>query len=208
MNAERAKYILFEGMDLAGKTSTARSFVVRQKEEWRIQKKSIVNVENPIRLLADSIDRVDEYGAEVLGNLYVVALMADIEKFRWPSVNTVQDSTIILRSLAFHTVYQTPRISKVLLDMMPRHPRFDTSFIFTADLETRLERLRLRAAEGNERITQRDLAIVREPEKFLAMEAVMIDVGRRFFGSVIVDTTSLTPDAVVGRVESIIDIEG
>jgi len=37
-----------------------------------------------------------------------------------------------------------------------------------------------------------------KPDKFMAMEAALIDTSRMAFHSVIVDTSSLTPDMVVG----------
>ena len=87
-------------MDLAGKTTATKNFIRRTGREWEIRRNSIVP-DNPIYLLADSLRRADAYDAEVLGNLYIAALMADIRSFSWPERDAIQDSTIILRSLAF-----------------------------------------------------------------------------------------------------------
>jgi thymidylate kinase len=194
---ERPYYLHFEGMDLAGKTTATQNFIKSTGAEWNIRRNSLSR-ENPIHLLADSLRKAEAYDAEVLGNLYVAALMADIHSFQWPGKDTIQDSTIILRSIAFHTVRGTPRIREVLLDLLPEHPKFDASFVFTASIEKRLERLQRRIALAPQEVSEEDMMVIRKPEKFLAMEAVMVDMAKMAFHSVIVDTSTLTPDMVVG----------
>lgn len=196
---EKPYYLHFEGMDLAGKTTATNNFIQSTGTEWDIRRNSLSR-ENPIHILADALRKEEVYDAEVLGNLYVAALMADIRSFQWPSRNTIQDSTIILRSIAFHTVRGTPRISEVLLDLLPEHPQFDASFVFTASIEERVKRLQQRIAKAPHEVSEEDMMVINKPEKFLAMEAALIDTSRRVFHSVIVDTSSLTPDMVVGTI--------
>lgn len=184
-------------MDLAGKTTATQNFIKSTGSEWEIRRNSLTR-ENPIHLLADSLRKTEVYDAEVLGNLYVAALMADIRSFQWPDRDTIQDSTIILRSIAFHTVRGTPRIREVLLDLLPEHPKFDASFVFTASIEERVKRLQQRIAMAPHEVSAEDMMVVNKPEKFVAMEAALIDTSRMAFHSVIVDTSSLTPDMVVG----------
>lgn len=186
-------------MDLAGKTTATNYFIKQSKQDWEVRRNSIVP-DNPIHRLADSLRHADAYDAEVLGNLYIAALMADIRSFRWPERNTIQDSTIILRSLAFHTVKGTPRLKEILLDMVPYHPKFDVSFVFTASIEKRLERLTSRARYQPEEVSAEDLLVKKKPEKFLAMEACLVDLSQRCFHSVIIDTTTMTPDMVADKI--------
>lgn len=196
---QKAHYVHFEGMDLAGKTTATRNFIASTGQDWEVRRNTI-SQDNPIYTLADSLRRVDAYDAEVLGNLYVAALMGDIRTFKYPDTHTVQDSTIILRSLAFHSVRGTPRIVEVLEDLLPHHPKFDASFIFTASIERRLERLQSRMRNEPEQVSPEDLLVIEKPEKFMAMEASLIDMARKTFHSVVIDTTSLTPDLVVDRI--------
>jgi len=196
---ERPLYIHFEGMDLAGKTTATINFIKQSEKEWEIRRNSLAP-HNPIYLLADSLRRANAYDAEVLGNLYVAALMADIRTFKWPDKNTIQDSTIILRSLAFHTVRGTPRMKEALIDMLPYHPKFDASFVFTAGIEERLKRLEMRSKNQPDQIAAEDLLVKENPEKFLAMEACLIDFATKYFYSVIIDTSTLTPDMVIGKI--------
>lgn len=196
---QKAHYIHFEGMDLAGKTTATKNFIVSSNQEWEVRRNSIL-MNNPIHTLADSLRRADAYDAEVLGNLYLAALMGDIRSFKYPDKNTIQDSTIILRSLAFHSVRGTPRIVEVLSDMLPHHPKFDASFIFTASIEKRLERLQSRMKNEPDQVSPEDLLVVEKPEKFMAMEASLIDMAKKTFHSVVIDTTSLTPDLVIDQI--------
>jgi len=194
---ERPYYLHFEGMDLAGKTTATQNFIKSTDSEWNIRRNSLSR-ENPIHMLADSLRKAEAYDAEVLGNLYVAALMADIRSFQWPDKDTIQDSTIILRSIAFHTVRGTPRIREVLLDLLPEHPKFDSSFVFTASIEERVKRLQQRMEVAPHEVSEEDLMVIKKPEKFMAMEAALIDTSRMAFHSVIVDTSTLTPDMVIG----------
>jgi cytidylate kinase len=132
----------------------------------------------------------------VLGNLYIAALMGDIRSFKWPDKNTIQDSTIILRSIAYHMVNGTPRIGEVLIDLLPKHPKFDASFVFTASIEERIKRLQQRISKAPQEVSDEDMMVIK-PEKFMAMEAALIDASKMAFHSVIVDTSTLTPDMVV-----------
>ena len=170
---EKAQYIHIEGMDLAGKTTAIQNFIKRTGREWDVRRNSIVP-DNPMYLLADSLRRADAYDAEVLGNLYVAALMGDIRTFEWPNKDTIQDSTILLRSIAFHTVKGTPRVVEVLQELAPQHPIFDASFVFTADIETRLRRLQSRMDNQPEQISPEDLLVRDKPRKFMAMETALI----------------------------------
>ncbi len=76
---ERPYYLHFEGMDLAGKTTATQNFIKSTNSEWEIRRNSLSS-ENPIHRLADSLRKAEAYDAEVLGNLYVAALMNDEKK--------------------------------------------------------------------------------------------------------------------------------
>lgn len=200
--SERANYIHIDGMDLAGKTTATQNIIAMTDNRWTWRRNSLSG-DNPMYQLADSLRLgkiQNTFDAETLGNLYVAALMGDIRIFKWPDQNTIQDSTIILRSLAYHTVRGTPRISEVLLDLLPEHPKFDASFILTASLEERAKRLQKRMRESPQEVGDEDMMILKKPEKFLAMEACLIDIAKQAFHSVVIETSSLTPNMVVEEI--------
>ncbi len=186
-------------MDLAGKSTATRLFAERSGEDWDVRHNSM-DPSNPIFKLADSLRVDDAYSAETLGNLYVAALQADVERFERPTVNTIQDSTILLRSTAYHVVNGTPRVVEAFQDVLPTHPRFDSSFVFKASIEARQGRPQQRMRDNPEEVAPDDLMVLRKPEKFMAMEKVLVDLATTAFGSTVIDTSRMTADEVCDNV--------
>jgi hypothetical protein len=127
-----------------------------------------------------------------MGPLYVAASLADVERFRQPEVNTIQDSTIIVRSMAWHTINRTPGVVEALSPILPRFQVFDRSFVFTAAIKARQQRLEQRIATAPETVDEDDYAVLRKPDRFMAMESVLLDIARTAFSAVVVDTTDMT----------------
>lgn len=194
--SERSPYIHIEGMDLAGKSSTTELFVARRTEPWDVKRNSL-SEENPARDLADQMLESGEYGVETVGTMYIAALMADFDKFKQPEAPTIQESTIILRSIAYQAINGSPRMTELFEDMMPRHPTFDVSFMLTASYEERKRRI----AEQGRDFSSNDLLILRDPEKFFAMESIVQKLARKHFGSKVIDTSSLPTEQVVEIIE-------
>lgn len=140
-------YILFEGLDLAGKSTVCRRFQANAAGEWSIRSNSLVQ-DNPVFELANRLRKENALSAETLGNLFHVALLTDLERFSVPSSDVIQDSTIVLRSLAYHTINHTPRLPQLLEALLEHHPRFDQAFVCSASREVRLQRLAIRRKEN------------------------------------------------------------
>ncbi len=197
MEIDRGLYIHFDGVDLAGKTTASQNFVQTVGGEWEIRRNRL-SPENPIHRFADELRMQRIYDVEVVGHIYYAALMADIRSFQWPVKNTIQDSTIILRSIAHHTVAKTPRLPEMFTELLIEHPRFDASFVFTASLEARQERLAKQLRECPEKVSNHDRMCVDHPEEFLAMEACLIQTAKSVFDSRVINTSDLTPQQVLG----------
>lgn len=193
------KYLHIEGMDLSGKTTLANNYATASPLEWQLNSNAL-NSGNPIWELADDLRKKDAYDGEIVGNLYVTALMADIRSFEQPTVNTIQDSTVALRSLAYHIVCGTPRLTGVLQELIKEHPHFDVSFYLAASMEARRSRLNQRMRDNPEEVASDDLMVVRNPDRFIAMERVLREWSTNIFHSVVIDTTSMTPEMVLGEV--------
>jgi hypothetical protein len=193
---KQANYIHFDGMDLAGKSSAGENFIASFGGDWDIRRNRIT-LENPIHNFADNLRREEVYDAEVLGNLYFVALMADIRNFTWPTKDTIQDSTLILRSLAYHTVRRTPKLPEMIIDLFQVHPQFDFSFVFTANIETRIERLKKRIIESPWDISAEDMMVIKKPEMFMAMDNCLVNMAQLHFKSKVIDTSFLSPKDVI-----------
>jgi hypothetical protein len=186
-------------MDLAGKSSTCRGLLAALGPGWRVRKNSLC-ADNPVYELADRLRREDRSRGATLGHLYVAALLADLEDYRPPEGNMIQDSTIMLRTLAHHTVAATPGVVEVMETQLALHPRFTLSVVLTASRDARLRRLELRRRREGHEIAPDDLLVESDPGRFFAMEALLVRLATEHFGAITLDTTDLSPQAVVERV--------
>ena len=196
--------IHIEGMDLAGKTAAGRG-LARRLGNCQVRNNSLCEF-NPVFSLADRLRKNSELGDEALGHLFVAALAADMELYQAPTVPTIQDSTILLRSLAFHRVNGTRKVVESLEGWLPLHPRFAHSIVLTASLASRHERLKSRRLNAPEEVAADDLMIERDPQKFLGMESELIELSREHFGATVIDTSQLTEVQVVDRVVELVDL--
>lgn len=192
-------YLHIEGMDLAGKSSVCRRFGQGAGQPLLLRRNALSG-DNPIFDLADRLRREDAFGTATLGHLFAAALMADLERFEWPIRPALQDSTVLLRSLAFHTVAGTPHLRDILEALLAKHPRFDASFVLTASHARRLERLEARRIAAPDEIAADDLLVVRQPALFFAMEDCLIDLAQRHFGATVIDTSDRSIEDVVSAI--------
>lgn len=191
-----ARYVHIEGVDLSGKTSVSKALVEQQTEEWQIRAAILTDTPNPLRDLADQLCEESAYGNDTIGLAYAAALKADLDSFRRPEINTVQESTILLRSLAYHAINGNTLVLHVFEDLAMQHPTFDHSFMLTASREARLARLAQRAHN-----TDHDLLIVRDPKRFFKMEDCIKDYSEALFGTVTIDTTDLSINEVADYID-------
>lgn len=191
----KAKFVLLEGVDLSGKSSVVKHLVQKQPD-WRHQHYSLVG-ENQILSIARDIDKD---GSEWIGFMYAKALERDLEHFEWPRYNTIQDSTILLRSLAYHSAAGYSRVTSELESLAQKHPRFSYAYVFTASMEVRRERLEERIRSGSKRVTANDLKVIQDPNFFARMEDALVDYAKNLFGAVVIDTSRLSVEEVAGCV--------
>ena len=196
------RYIHIEGVDLSGKSSVSKAVVDRQPDEWQIQAATLTRTPNLIRELGDQLDSAATYTSEAIGIVYAAALRADLDAFRYPEINTIQESTILLRSLAYHAINNNPGILRIFEDMASLHPKFDRSYLLTASREERLRRLAQRAVKSTH-----DLLIVKDPKRFAKMEDSIKDYAQNLFNAEVIDTTQLNIDEVAEYISQDIPIE-
>lgn len=192
LNKDTPIYMHVEGMDFAGKSVVSEQFIANQNEPWQIWNNTISpHVSNPISRLADDLQQQGIFDSEIHGMLYNAALLAEIRSFRSPQINTIQDSSIFLRSMAYHIVTGKERLMRELELFSSEHPRFDASYMLTAEHSARLDRLAMRKAKG-EKVSEHDLMFVKFPERFYAMEKCLIELVSRYFHGKVLDTSRLS----------------
>jgi guanosine-3',5'-bis(diphosphate) 3'-pyrophosphohydrolase len=198
-------YIHLEGLDLAGKSTICRRLQKRIPD--LVKRHNTLLEHNPIYDKADNFRKNfsghDGLSEELIGMIYYAALRVDLDEYIPPLQPTIQDSTIILRSIVFHSSNGNKELSKRFENLLPKHPQFGKSFVLVASRETRLHRLEQRISRKND---APDDYIVRDDyPRFKAMEEYLIELAKQYFNADIIETEFLeTPDISDQIIESII----
>lgn len=188
-------YVHIDGMDLAGKGLACKNVMALSGIPWEVRKNRLSDT-NLIHDFADKLRMAKLFDTETVGLLYWAALNADLKSFVPPQKNTLQDGAFALKSFALHTVNNTPRLPALFNESLEHHPQFDASFVLTASIPVRAERLRQRQLENAQSVSHGDLMVVENPRKFLAIEDCLIKTAQRVFRSSVIDTSTMTPDEV------------
>ncbi len=194
----RVPIIHIEGLDLAGKT-TARDRLAQRLGGWEVRSNRLC-LNNDVFDLADRLRREDSLDAEGLGHLFVAALRVDLRGYVPDEKPLIQDSTILLRSLAYHRVNRTPQVVEAFERLLPEHPRFFVTIVLTASIEVRRQRLQMRRERSACEIAPDDLLVERDPEMFLAMERDLITIATDHFDATVVDTSELGEAEVATKI--------
>lgn len=183
--------ILIEGLDLAGKSTVCRRFVAQARGSWVVRRNSLIK-DNRIYALADELRRADALPDEPLGWLYLAALRADLAQLGGSQPDSerdiLQDSTILVRSVAHHAARGRTELVRQFTALVPELPRFDHAFVCVADRETRLRRLAKRRPEN---LGPDDFIVRDDFATFHRMQEQVIDLVTTHFGGVVIDTSGL-----------------
>jgi thymidylate kinase len=186
--------VLIEGLDLAGKSTVCRRFVAQARGSWVVRRNSLV-ANNRVYAMADELRRADALADEPLGWLYLAALHADLAELeRSPAavdVNLLQDSTILVRSVAHHAALGRAALVRQFIELAPAMPRFDHAFVCVADRQTRLRRLSKRRPEN---LGPDDFIVRDDFARFSRMQDQVIELVTTHFGGVVIDTSGLESD--------------
>lgn len=191
-------FVLFEGLDLAGKSSAAHAFAAQAPGgPWRIQEKSLVG-SNPIRSTAVALKKNERLTDGTMGWLHYASFLADVDLFEEPETPTVQESLTIFRSIAYHSVVGDPELAQAFTRQLDRVDVFSEAFALTASIEARQERLAQRIKENPRLVSPLDMLVQEEPTKFMEMEKRLLDALHTSLSSVVVvDTVEFSREGVV-----------
>ena len=189
-------FLHIEGMDLAGKSTVAKCFASTSQINWVIQDKRL-SKNNPVYDFAWNFGKKAAYDKDVLGFLYLAALLQDIKSFKHGH-HIIQDSTLLLRSLNYYMmVKKNDYLVESFKRCIPNHPRPDVSFYLTADIETRRKRLKERINSNPEKLTSMDLLIQNDPKKFIQIDESLQALSIDTFNSKVINTSKMTSFEVV-----------
>lgn len=193
--------IHIEGLDLAGKSTICRNIVKLGNFEKR--NNSILSEGlNPIHKVAEVFRKEKTLGNADLGWLFYGALLLDLKDYIPSETPIVQDSTLLLRSIAYHSVFGDKELAKKFRELIPQHPRFAFSCLLTASLDVRLERLRGRISRGNDR--PEDYLIRENSKGFKEMEDILIELVKNEFNGIVIDSSNLEAEGEKERIATLI----
>lgn len=190
-----------EGLDLAGKSTVCRVIRERCGAEYRANSLLSQGI-NTIHAEADRLRKADALPAATLGGVFYAALLRDLELYEVPAGPVIQDSSLILRSIAFHSVFGDPALADAFRALLPRHPRFGATVMLWASDDVRRKRLEGRCSRHND--NPEDFLVAKDPDGFHRMEHVLFETAERYFGAAIVDTSSLERDGEKERVADLL----
>jgi thymidylate kinase len=195
-------YFHIEGMDLAGKTSATKALANLIGNNCQMRRNTL-QPKSRFHKIVDDI-RINGQLSEIeLGVLYCKVLEDELKKFEYPTQSTIQDSTVFLRSLSYHSASENWILVEEFKNLLPLHPKFTKTVVLIADLESRLKRLEMRKALNPEEVAADDLMIHTDPEKFFAMEKYLVDYAQNYFDAEILDTSKLSKAEVSENLKQI-----
>lgn len=188
-----AKYLLIEGTDMAGKTTTANNFISSRSETWRLRHNSLLDNPNPLGILVDQMveSSEHEYNKTTINLAYATSALMDIDLFEQPTENTIQESASIIRSIGHAHVNKDTDTENLLMKALDTFPKFDHSFYLTASRECRLSRLAMRAT-----LSSNDRLIVKDSSVFFAIDDIAKNIAVDKFGAKVIDTSMLSAQEV------------
>lgn len=185
-------FIYIEGMDLSGKTTLANNLQKTLGIDWVVQSNTLTK-DNPVWLLADTVRKSQSLDEDIIGYLYSIAMMVDVRCFKLVNnYNLIQDSTVAIRSLAYHSVLGTPIVLDQLRQSVGEISKPDLTFYLSADISTRIKRLHQREKDNPEEVAPDDLMVIENPERFIRTEKLLRNFTIEYFNPIIIDTTVMT----------------
>ena len=199
-------FLHIEGMDLAGKSTVSNKIADKSVLEWVINDKKL-NQSNPLYDFALEQGEKNIYNSDIMGYLYLVALMEDLRTFKHET-NIIQDSTLLLRSLNYYkTLGKNDDLVRAFASLVSKHPKPNKSFYLTADINTRRNRLENRILSTPKKITTIDMLIKNDPKKFIWLDKSLMDLSVNYFNSYIIDTSKMSETEVVEKIMDICSLK-
>jgi hypothetical protein len=186
------EYNLVEAMDLGGKTSLTKFF----EQQGFSARHNTIQSKSRLHEITDNLRLTRSLNSDDLGVLYYHALKDDIARFEKPLTKTIQDSTILLRSLAWYSSINHS-IARDFESLIEIHPKFNKAVVLTANIETRTKRLQMRIDLEPEQVAEDDLLVIKDPELFTKMDKNLIHYATQYFGAYLIDTSNLSKAEVV-----------
>jgi len=181
-------FILFEGLDLSGKSTLCRELSAALG--WPVRHNTLLpGGTDHAHQAAQRAHQEQILGPVEVGHLFLEALVDELDAYGGKGEPCVQDSTILLRSIAYHTGLGNKELTAKFTALTARHPKPALAFLCRPTREVRLRRLEGRVSRGND--TPEDYLVRDDPAVFQRMEMTIHDLAQEHFGMEILDTSNL-----------------
>lgn len=196
------KTIHIEGLDLAGKSTICR--YIEKLGNFSKRNNTLLPPNcNPLHVATEKLRKQDLMPNTDLGWMYYGVLLIDLKEYKNNlSDLMLQDSTIIARSIAYHSVFGDKDLAKKFRELLPEHPKFTFSCLLTASESVRLERLKGRISRNND--NPEDYLIRSNPAGFFKMEEILAEIVQNDFNGIIIDSSNLEQDGEKERIAKFI----
>lgn len=181
-------FFLFEGLDLSGKSTLCRALA--QAAGWPLRHNSLLPAgESPLYEKARAAHHARSGSDEEIGWMFLDALGDEIARYKESETPVIQDSTILLRSIAFHRSLGNHKLAAAFEELLPAHPKPALAFLCRPSIEVRLKRLEGRISRGND--NPEDYLVRDQPHIFSRMEDEIQALTRSAFEIEPLDTSFL-----------------
>lgn len=202
---DKLPYIHLEGLDLSGKTSVSLKILEKKPLYKRRYNSLLPDIqENPYLIKADVLNNSDNPNLKNLFDLFKDAINYDINNITEQNHPLVQDSTILIRTLANLSTSNLIDYSmeKNLINLGERYPKFTKSVVLTCSYKVRKERLTKRKKELSkaERLVKDYFLIESNPDLFFEKERKLIKYSQDIFNSEILDTTNMSIEEIYSHI--------
>lgn len=120
-----------------------------------------------------------------------------------PDCNTIQESIVSLRVMAYNHIMWRDDINRRLLETLLKNP-FDAAFILTANEDVRLQRAGIRQSQDNIKLTAMDQFVLENRQAAKEMSDYIVNIAKTHLWAVEIDTSYISIDEVIETIKKLI----
>jgi len=190
--------VLFDGMDLSGKSTVAKAFAM-QRPEFTLRR-TFLCPDNPH--VKTAFSRVEDSSSPLdISKLFIEAVTHDIESHPMLDEKIILDGPIMTRIPA-HLMgrgegAEERKVAEYYLNMLDSFPDPEEAFYLWANMKERVSRLKKRMDENPNAVTQADLLLFEDPVLFQSIEEMHRHIVNERFNPTVVDTSGVTEQEVL-----------
>ena len=183
--------ILFEGMDLSGKSTISKDVSLILNIE-QIKQRTLSD-QTAIYDFTVAQSKLGNLSQELISKLYCLAVNEDLANYKVSKKGIIlQDSYFALRSFALAQQNNDVLLARDLYDLLKLFPKPELSFYLTAPIEERIRR----NLQRNKPMAYMEKLLMLDPKKFENIEKHLKKSAIEIFNAEVIDTSIASHDEV------------